>query len=96
MALPSRNLGGITSAASEVLLLAMPSAGDSIQFEKAGVAEIATGFVINKADLPGARTALSELEQRLGLNQRRPKLIGTIAKRHCDPGVDELFAELVS
>lgn len=45
----------------EVLLVMMPSAGDSVQFTKAGVMEIATGFVLNKADLPGADRTLKEL-----------------------------------
>lgn len=51
----------VRKVASEVLLLAMPSAGDSIQFEKAGVVEIATGFVVNKSDLPGADKTIKEL-----------------------------------
>lgn len=45
----------------EVLLLVMPGAGDAVQFDKAGVVEIATGFVVNKADLPGADKTIKEL-----------------------------------
>lgn len=48
----------VRNLTDHVLLLLMPDAGDAVQFAKAGVFEIATGFVINKADLPGAdRTA---------------------------------------
>ncbi len=42
-----------------------------------------------------ARTAHTEIEQRLDQNQRNQRLIDTVAKRHRDPGVDELF-ELIS
>ena len=58
--------------------------------------EAANVVVVNKADLPGGRTAYSELEQRLASNTPRPKLLATVAKRHRDPGVDELFKEVVS
>jgi LAO/AO transport system ATPase len=51
----------VRRVAHEVLLLLMPGAGDSVQFEKAGVVEIATGFVLNKCDLPGADKTLREL-----------------------------------
>ncbi len=47
----------------DVLLLLMPGAGDSIQFAKAGVFEIATGFVVNKADLPGTDTTVRQLRE---------------------------------
>ncbi|MBI5866321.1 MAG: cobalamin B12-binding domain-containing protein [Planctomycetes bacterium] len=51
----------VRKVAAEVLLLVMPGAGDSVQFDKAGVVEIATGFVVNKADLPGADKTIKEL-----------------------------------
>jgi LAO/AO transport system ATPase len=51
----------VRKVAQEVLLLVMPGAGDAVQFEKAGVVEIATGFVVNKADLPGADKTIKEL-----------------------------------
>jgi LAO/AO transport system ATPase len=52
--------------ASEVLLLLMPGAGDAVQFDKAGIVEIATGFVVNKADLPGADRTLKDLRESVG------------------------------
>ena len=60
----------IRKVADEVLLLQMPGAGDSIQFEKAGIAEIATGFVVNKADLPGSDKTVAEL--RGAVDDQRP------------------------
>ncbi|RMF80550.1 MAG: hypothetical protein D6744_08105, partial [Planctomycetota bacterium] len=55
----------IRDVADAVLLLLMPGAGDAVQFTKAGVVEIATGFVINKADLDGADKTLKELRDSL-------------------------------
>ncbi len=56
----------VRNLADDVLLLVMPGAGDAIQFAKAGVFEIATGFVINKADLPGADTTARQIRDSLG------------------------------
>jgi LAO/AO transport system ATPase len=53
----------VRGVADEVLLLVMPGAGDSIQFAKAGVFEIATGFVINKSDLPGVDTTIRQIRE---------------------------------
>ena len=55
----------VRQVADQVLLLLMPAAGDEIQFAKAGVFEIATGFVVNKADLPGADKTIKELRDTL-------------------------------
>lgn len=51
----------IRKLAKEVLLVLMPGAGDSVQFDKAGVVEIATAFVVNKADLPGTDHVIKDL-----------------------------------
>ncbi len=55
----------VREVADEVLLLLMPGAGDAVQFTKAGVVEIATGLVVNKADLPGADNTIRELRETL-------------------------------
>lgn len=49
-----------------VVLVLHPESGDSIQAMKAGVMELADVYVVNKADLPGARRALAELRATLG------------------------------
>lgn len=51
----------VRHVADAVLLLMMPGAGDAVQFAKAGVVEIASAFVVNKADLPGADTTIRQL-----------------------------------
>ena len=60
----------VRKLANEVLLLLMPGAGDAIQFAKAGVFEIATGYVVNKADLPGVDVTVRQV--RDALDQDRP------------------------
>jgi putative protein kinase ArgK-like GTPase of G3E family len=53
--------------------------------------DLADIVVVNKSDLQRARTAHTEIEQRLEQNRRDQQLIDTVAKRHRDPGGDELF-----
>ena len=55
----------VRNVAEHVLLLMMPGSGDAVQFTKAGVVEVATGFVVNKADLPGADATIKELRDTL-------------------------------
>jgi LAO/AO transport system kinase len=68
----------------------VPGTGDDIQAMKAGILEIASVLVINKADLPGA--AKLELE----LHQERPDvpLVKTVASE--GQGIDELAAAIAS
>lgn len=60
----------VRKVSAEVLLLVMPGAGDSVQFAKAGVVEIATGFVVNKADQLGADITFRQLRE--SLDDERP------------------------
>lgn len=55
----------IRTLTDHVLLLLMPGAGDAIQFAKAGVCEIASGFVVHKADLPGTDATVRQLRETL-------------------------------
>ena len=76
------------------ILVMSPDYGSRLQLQKIVMLEAADIVVINKADLPQARTAISEVEQRLALNRRGQKVIATVAKRHGDAGVDQLFEEI--
>ena len=57
--------------------------------------DVADVVVVNKTDLERAKAALSEIEHRLTQNKRKQEIVATVAKRHRDPGVDELF-ELIT
>jgi methylmalonyl-CoA mutase cobalamin-binding domain/chain len=69
-----------------------PEYGSRLQLQKVVMLNSSDIVVLNKADAPGARTARSEVEQRLGFNARAQRLVTTIANRHRDAGVDELFS----
>jgi methylmalonyl-CoA mutase cobalamin-binding domain/chain len=73
------------------VLVMNPDYGSRLQLQKIVMLDLADVVVVNKSDLQRARTAHSEIEQRLEQNRRNQRLIDTVAKRHRDPGVDELF-----
>jgi len=71
-----------------------PEYGSRLQLQKIVALDAADIVVVNKSDLPGARTASNEIDQRLAANARGQRLVATTAKRHRDGGVDELFTML--
>jgi methylmalonyl-CoA mutase len=77
------------------VLVMNPDYGSRLQLQKIVMLDLADIVVVNKSDLQRARTAHTEIEQRLEQNGRNQRLIDTVAKRHRDSGVDELF-ELIS
>jgi LAO/AO transport system ATPase len=83
----------VRHVASDVLLLVMPGAGDAIQFAKAGVFEIATGFVVNKADLPGVDATVRQLHETLQ-DQRPVWQVSSLRNEGIGPLCDWLEAKL--
>src|SRR5213594_2810333 len=90
----------------DVTVLVMnPDYGSRLQLQKIVMLDLADVVVVNKSDLQRARTAHTEIEQRLEQNRparrslgeggRSQQLIDTVAKRHRDAGVDRLF-DLIS
>jgi methylmalonyl-CoA mutase len=83
------------------VLVMNPDYGSRLQLQKIVMLDLADIVVVNKSDLQRARTAHTEIEQRLEQNRparrslgeggRAQQLIDTVAKRHRDPGVDRLF-----
>ncbi len=55
----------IRELTDQIVLILMPDSGDAIQFSKAGIMEIASCFVINKCDLPGADATEGQLRGTL-------------------------------
>jgi methylmalonyl-CoA mutase len=76
---------------NQTVLVMNPDYGSRLQLQKIVMLDLADIVVVNKSDLQRARTAHTEIEQRLDQNRRNQRLIDTVAKRHRDPGVDELF-----
>ena len=56
----------IRELAERTLLLLMPDSGDTVQFSKAGIMEIADAFVLNKCDLAGADATEAQLLSAVG------------------------------
>ncbi|HEY2625640.1 MAG TPA: cobalamin-dependent protein [Candidatus Udaeobacter sp.] len=75
----------------QTVLVMNPDYGSQLQLQKIVMLDLADIVVVNKSDLQRARTAHSEIEQRLEQNRRDQRLIDTVAKRHRNPGVDRLF-----
>jgi methylmalonyl-CoA mutase len=73
------------------VLVMNPDYGSRLQLQKIVMLDLADVVVVNKSDLQRARTAHTEIEQRLEQNRRNQRLVDTVAKRHRDPGVDQLF-----
>jgi methylmalonyl-CoA mutase len=78
------------------VLVMNPDYGSRLQLQKIVMLDLADIVVVNKSDLQRARTAHTEIEQRLEQNRRNQLLIDTVAKRHRDPGVDKLFGLICS
>ena len=74
----------------KTVLVMNPDYGSRLQLQKIVMLDLADLVVVNKSDQDRARTAMSEIEQRLDQNTREQKLLSTVAKRHRDAGVDQL------
>jgi methylmalonyl-CoA mutase cobalamin-binding domain/chain len=74
----------------QTVLVMNPDYGARLQLQKIVMLDLADIVVVNKSDQERARTAMSEIERRLEGNGREQRLVATTAKRHRDPGVDNL------
>ena len=59
----------VAAAADTVVLVLTPESGDEVQAMKAGLAEVADVFVVNKADRPGARVLVRQLRDAVELGR---------------------------
>ena len=88
---------GFDHSLTDLATLVMPpDYGARLQLQKIAMLDAADIVAVNKADLRGARTAVSEIESRLRSNPRKQTLLQTQANRHRDPGVDQIFLNLFS
>lgn len=73
----------IAATADTVVVVVTPGWGDGVQAAKAGILEIGDVFVVNKADRPGVKDTVSDLEYMLALApdqaEWRPPIVETIA-----------------
>jgi LAO/AO transport system ATPase len=76
--------------ADVVVLLVQPETGDDIQWEKAGLLEVADVIVIHKADLPGAAAVEAQVRQTLGLSSGRQPAVLRVSSRTGE-GLEQLW-----
>jgi LAO/AO transport system ATPase len=79
--------------ADAVVLLLQPETGDDIQWEKAGLLEVADVIVIHKADLPGAPAVEAQVRQALALSGGRQPAIVRVSSRTGE-GLESLWQVL--
>lgn len=86
----------IANSAHTTILVTIPGMGDEIQAIKAGIMEIGSIFVVNKADREGSRKTVRELRTLIELGVRRresdiwePLIVETEAIK--GRGIEELF-----
>jgi len=90
----------VVGLADAVAVVLVPGMGDSVQSLKAGVLEIASVFVLNKADMPGVERLEAEIGEMLGLSavvsggMDVPPILKTVATT--GEGVGELLGVLDS
>lgn len=75
----------------QTVLVMNPDYGARLQLQKIVMLDLADIVVVNKTDQARARAAVLEIERRLQQNKLAQQLVTSVAKRHRDPGVDELF-----
>ncbi|NOX58150.1 MAG: hypothetical protein GXP29_04740, partial [Planctomycetes bacterium] len=81
----------IREVVDKTVLILMPETGDSIQFSKAGIMEIADVFVINKCDLPGADATEGQLKNSVGTD--RPVCrVSTVRNEGIEAAADHILA----
>ena len=78
------------------VLVLNPDYGARLQLQKIAMLDVAGVIVVNKADQPRAKAASSEIGRRLAMNGGSQQLVLAEARRHRDPGVDQLFAALLA
>ncbi len=81
---------GVRPLVDRLVMLVTPGTGDEVQWEKAGLIEVADLLVVNKSDLPGADRVLTQLTSALSLvpDQIPPPILSVTATTGA--GVSEL------
>jgi LAO/AO transport system kinase len=62
----------VRDLADVVVLLLQPESGDDLQWEKAGVLEVADVIAVHKADLPGAEQTAAQVRATLDVGSHSP------------------------
>lgn len=81
----------VRAVVDSLVLLVTPASGDEIQWEKAGLIELADLVAVNKSDLPGAEHVREQLVRALGLSPGSPHVPVLNVTASTGQGVPELW-----
>jgi LAO/AO transport system kinase len=85
----------VRSVVDVLVLLVTPHTGDEVQWEKAGLIEVADLIAINKSDLPGADRVRQQLTSALSLVPGAPEVPVVNITAATGQGVAELWQKIV-
>jgi LAO/AO transport system ATPase len=85
----------VRDLADVVVLLLQPETGDDLQWEKAGVLEVADIVAIHKADLPGADRVESQVRAAVELSSGPPATVLRISARTGE-GIEALWTAVAA
>jgi LAO/AO transport system ATPase len=85
----------VRELADVVLLLLQPECGDELQWEKAGLLEVADVIVVHKADLAGAERTQSQVKELLSLPGCREIPVVRVSSVK-GQGLDELLSAIAA
>lgn len=85
----------VHSLVDVLVLLLQPETGDDLQWEKAGVLEVADVIAVHKADLPGAESAAAQVRSALDLSGAKPIPV-LLASSRTGAGIGELAAAIIA
>ncbi|MCI0683130.1 MAG: hypothetical protein L0Y71_13595 [Gemmataceae bacterium] len=80
----------VHGAADVVVLLLQPESGDDLQWEKAGLLEVADIVAVHKADMPGAEQTAAQVRATLDLVRPSPAPVLRVSSKQGE-GIGELW-----
>ncbi len=87
---------GVREAVDTMVLLVTPHTGDEVQWEKAGILEVADIVVVNKSDLSGAQRVRQQLTSALSLSHQGANVPVLSTTAATGQGVPELWTAIVA
>jgi putative protein kinase ArgK-like GTPase of G3E family len=85
----------VRELADVVVVLVQPESGDELQWEKAGLLEIADVVVVHKADLPGAERMEAQVKELLSLPGCREVAVLRVSSKK-QQGLAELWSAVAA
>lgn len=86
----------VRSAVDVLMLVVTPMSGDEVQWEKAGLIELADLVVVNKADQPGADRVREQLLQALNLSPDRAQVPVLATSALSGTGIPQLWQQVTA